>query len=91
MSGDVSIDVKLLQEKNIQEVFETLADVEAGTNVKATVDGTFADGAATTFTKPEGQNWLGCFFKVTYTMTTTAASSNKGAVITEIALNFVGE
>ncbi len=55
-----------------------------------TVVGTYVDAQPTVF-KPAAAdgNWNGKYFRVVYNLSSSAASSNKGVVLTELRINFV--
>ncbi len=71
-------------------VFDSAADAAGDDLTKAseTVVGTFVDSGVSSFAPADGSKWENKYFKVVYNMTTTAASSNKGVMLTELKLVF---
>jgi uncharacterized protein YjdB len=72
-------------------VYDTAEKAAAGSPDAAdeTVVGTFVDAGKTTFAPASGNPWQNKYFRLVYNMSSSAASSNKGVVLTELKLNFV--
>lgn len=75
-SGDDAITVNSMK----LAVFATAADAAAGTNALATMDGTYANNGTTEFVKTVNTDISKCYFRLTYNMSSTAPTSNKGII-----------
>lgn len=64
------------------KVYSTAADAEADTNPIATVSTTYTDNGTSTFTKPNNDDWSGCFYRINYKLSSTT-TSNKGIIFTK--------
>jgi len=53
----------------------TVASDASFSNIISTVEGTFAASGTTTFTRPEGADWTGRYYKFTYNITISATSN----------------
>ena len=67
-------------------VYNSADAAAAGTNPVSTVNGSFVNSGSTTFAKPAGANWSGGFFRLDFKITSTNSNSNRGIVITKVAL-----
>lgn len=75
-SGDDAITVNSMT----LAVFSTAADAAAGTNALATMTGTYANNGTTEFVKTVNADISKCYFRLTYNMSSTAPTSNKGII-----------
>ena len=74
-------------------VYDSAEKAAAGVadNADEVVVGTFVDAGTTKFVPASGNSWQNKYFRLVYNMSSSAASSNKGVVLTELKLNFVAE
>ena len=70
------------------KVYATKANAAAGTNMVEEVTASYVDAGTITFAIPTNSNWSGIYFALAFSMTSSAASQNKGMVITNITVNF---
>ena len=65
------------------KVYSTAADAADDKDPIATISGTYADGGSTTFTKPNNDDWSGCFYRINYNLSSSASSKNYGIIFTK--------
>lgn len=74
--------------KCAMKVYSSAANAAADSNMVEEVTASYVDAGTITFAIPANSNWSGIYFALAFSMTSTASSSNKGMVITNITVNF---
>ena len=70
------------------EIYSSAADAASRNNMVEEVVATYVDAGTITFAKPAESNWSNVFFAISFSMTSTATTSNKGIVVTNVTVNF---